>query len=153
MLNKKIIISFVTTCLLGGSLYAKPNEEERNNKVKHEKQDYNHEKNRDFDDKKIKHEKQKNSYDYDRDYNDKIKYEKQKELPSGLQKKLERGGTLPPGWQDKLAKGQIIDQSILGNGMIVTGKYPRIKNTEVYEVENKIFRIHRDTKEILDILK
>lgn len=44
MLNKKIIISFVTTCLLGGSLYAKPNKEERNNKVKHEKQDYNHEK-------------------------------------------------------------------------------------------------------------
>ena len=54
MLNKKIIISFVTTCLLGGSLYTKPNEEERNNKVKHEKQNYNHEKNRDFDDKKNK---------------------------------------------------------------------------------------------------
>ena len=33
-----------------------------------------------------------------------------KELPSGLQKKLERGGTLPPGWQDKLAKGQIVDK-------------------------------------------
>lgn len=153
MLNKKIIISFATTFLLGGSLYAKPNDGEGSNKVKHEKQNYNHEKNKDFDDKKIKHEKQKNSYDYDRDYNDKMKHDKQKELPSGLEKKLERGGTLPPGWQNKLAKGQIIDQNILGNGSIVTGKYPRIKNTEVYEVENKIFRIHRDTKEILDILK
>lgn len=38
--------------------------------------------------KKIKQEKQKNSYDYDRDYNDKMKHEKQKELPSGLQKNL-----------------------------------------------------------------
>ncbi|MEM5556953.1 hypothetical protein [Aliarcobacter cryaerophilus] len=41
----------------------------------------------------------------------------------------------------------------MSNGRIVTSKYPKIKNTEVYEVENRVFRIYKDTKEILDILK
>ncbi len=135
MLNKKVVVSFVTVCLLGSSLYAKQNDEERGNK---DKQDKYH-----------------NHYDKNQDYYDdkKVKYEKQKDIPQGLQKKLENGGTLPPGWEKKIAKGQVADSSILSNGIIVTGKYPRIKNTEVYQVENKIFRIYGDTREILDILK
>jgi len=35
-----------------------------------------------------------------------------KELPRGLQKKLERGGELPPGWQKKLAKGEVLDPEL-----------------------------------------
>ena len=34
MLNKKVVVSFVTVCLLGSSLYAKQNDEERGNKDK-----------------------------------------------------------------------------------------------------------------------
>ena len=83
----------------------------------------------------------------------KIKSEKQKDIPPGLQKKVNNGGTLPPGWQKKIEKGEVVNSTILSNGRIVTSKYPRIKNTEVYEVENRVFRIYKNTKEILDILK
>ena len=94
------------------------------------------------------------NYHKDKDYSDKkIKSEKQKGIPPGLQKKVDNGRTLPPGWQKKIEKGEVVNSTILSNGRIVTSKYPRIKNTEVYEVENRVFRIYKDTKEILDILK
>ncbi|PRM90680.1 hypothetical protein [Aliarcobacter cryaerophilus] len=134
MLNKRFIISFLTICLLSSYIYAKQVDDEKGNK----KRDH----------------KDNNSYQKNKDYNDKkIKYEKQKDIPHGLQKKVNNGGTLPPGWQKKIEKGQFANSDILSNGRIVTSKYPRIKNTEVYEVENKVFRIYKDTREILDILK
>ena len=34
------------------------------------------------------------------------------QLPSGLQKKVERGGALPPGWQKKLKKGSVLDADL-----------------------------------------
>ncbi|MCT7908978.1 hypothetical protein N5915_05350 [Arcobacter lacus] len=78
-----------------------------------------------------------------------IKNEKPKKIPPGLEKKE----TLPPGWQKKLEKGQIAHYDVLRNGVILTNKYPKIINTDVYQVENRIFRIYKDTKEILDIIK
>ena len=85
------------------------------------------------------------NYHKDKDYSDKkIKSEKQKDIPSGLQKKVDNGGTLPPGWQKKIEKGEVVNSTILNNGRIVTSKYPKIKNTEVYEVEDRVFRIYKD---------
>ena len=60
MLNKKIIISFLTFCLLSSYIYAKQSDNERESK----KRDYNHsnyhkDKDKDYSDKKIKSEKQK----------------------------------------------------------------------------------------------
>ena len=131
MLNKRVIISFLTICLLSSYIYAKQSDDERESK----KRDYKHS-------------------NYHEDYSDKkIKSEKQKNTPPGLQKKVDNGGTLPPGWQKKIEKGEVVNSTILSNGRIVTSKYPKIKNTEVYEVENRVFRIYKDTKEILDILK
>lgn len=133
MLNKRVIISFLTICLLSSYIYAKQSDDERESK----KRDHKH-----------------TNYHKDKDYSDKkIKSEKQKDIPPGLQKKVNNGGTLPPGWQKKIEKGEVVNSTILSNGRIVTSKYPRIKNTEVYEVENRVFRIYKDTKEILDILK
>src|SRR5574344_1425907 len=130
MLNKKIIISFLTFCLLSSSIYAKQSDDERESK----KRDYKH-----------------SNYHKDKDYSDKkIKSEKQKNIPPGLQKKVDNGETLPPGWQKKIGKGEVVNSTILSNGRIVTSKYPKIKNTGVYELEN---RVYKDTKEILDILK
>ena len=99
--------------------------------------------------------KQNNEYQEERDYKDeKIKQHKQKELPPGLEKKLENGGKLPVGWEKKLEKGQIMDENILYKGRILNSNlYPNIGNSDIYQIENKIFRISRDTKEILDILK
>ena len=131
MLNKRVIISFLTICLLSSYIYAKQSDDERESK----KRDHMHS-------------------NYHEDYSDKkIKSEKQKNIPPGLQKKVDNGGTLPPGWQKKIEKGEVVNSTILSNGRIVTSKYPKIKNTEVYEVENRVFRIYKDTKEILDILK
>ena len=129
MLNKKIVLSIVTLSLLSSSLYAKKDEyeHEKSNKDKHETID-------------------------DRYY--KEKHEKEKELPKGLEKKLAKDGTLPPGWEKKLSKGQIIDQSILGNGRILNSKdYPYVKNSQIYQVENRVFRAAEDTKMILEIFK
>jgi len=82
------------------------------------------------------------------------KMKKQKNLPYGLQKKINNGGTLPQGWQKKLKKGEVVDQSILNNGIILNNRtYPEIKNTKVYKVQDRIFRVIAETKEILDILK
>lgn len=97
-----------------------------------------------------------NNDNYDeRDYKEeKINQHKQKEIPHGLQKKLDNGERLPAGWEKKLAKGQIVDDHILHSGRILnTNLYPNVINSDIYQVENKIFRISRDTKEILDILK
>ena len=88
MLNKRVIISFLTFCLLSSSIYAKQSDDERESK----KRDYKH-----------------SNYHKDKDYSDKkIKSEKQKNIPPGLQKKVDNGGTLPPGWQKKIEKGEVI---------------------------------------------
>ena len=99
--------------------------------------------------------KEHDNYQDDGNYHEKkVKHDKQKEIPAGLQKKLENGERLPIGWEKKLEKGQIANEQMLHSGRILnTNLYPNIRNTEVYQVEDKIFRISRDTKEILDILK
>lgn len=127
MLNKKIVLSIIVLGLLSSSLYAK-------------KDEYEHEKSN-----KEKHEKFDNRY---------YKEKHEKELPKGLEKKLTKDGTLPPGWEKKLSKGQIIDKGILGNGRILNSKdYPYMKNSQIYQVENRVFRVSEDTKMILEIFK
>lgn len=40
------------------------------------------------------------------------KHENGRQLPPGLQKKVDRGQDLPPGWQKKVAKGKVVEHSI-----------------------------------------
>ena len=64
MLNKRVIISFLTICLLSSYIYAKQSDDERESK----KRDHKH-----------------SNYHKDKDYSDKkIKSEKQKDIPPGL---------------------------------------------------------------------
>lgn len=79
--------------------------------------------------------------------------QKHKDLPPGLQKKVQRGGDLPPGWKDKLRKGHRLDDDIYSHGVIITDRYPVISGTVVYRVDDKILRLAIATKEIIDILK
>ena len=87
--------------------------------------------------------------------NDK-KEKKQKGMPPGLEKKIERGGNLPPGWQKKLVKGEVIDEGLYDIAILLPNKpsehYPLTKGTELLRIENRIIRIKNDTKEILEIL-
>ncbi|WP_428025195.1 hypothetical protein [Arcobacter sp.] len=78
----------------------------------------------------------------------------QKNIPSGLQKKVQKGKPLPPGWQKKIAKGEVLDLKTLSTAKIVySTKYPKINGTKIYELENKIFRVMSATREILEVLK
>ena len=85
---------------------------------------------------------------------DKIK--KQKKMPPGLEKKYQRTGELPPGWQKKLHKGEILDSNIYDQGKIIADPVedhpvtPEI-GTEIIQIEDRIIRIKKDTREILEV--
>lgn len=85
---------------------------------------------------------------------DMVRYKDYKEKePSTVQKKTNNSGPAPKGTKMKLVKGQIVDENFLNMGsMINTNKYPNIKNTDIYRVKDKVFRISTRTREILDIL-
>jgi hypothetical protein len=84
------------------------------------------------------------------------KNKKQKNLPPGLQKKLERTGELPPGWQKKLVKGEVLDTSLYEIGKqhpVKPGDYslkPRV-GTEILRIKDKIIRINNDTRVIQEV--
>ena len=129
MFNKKIVLSAVVTSFLVSSLYAKNNELEE-----------------------MKKESYKTYGDYEKSY--KEKGEKQKDLPKGLEKKVAKDGTLPPGWQKKIMKGQVADSMILERGTMINSKnYAYVKNTDIYRVDDKVFRIAQGTHMILEVFK
>jgi len=71
-------------------------------------------------------------------------------LPPGLEKKAERGQPLPPGWQKKLdyRRGDYFDQELLRYGRVydIDGRRQRV------EIEDRVYTIIKDTREIVDIL-
>lgn len=70
-------------------------------------------------------------------------------LPPGLQKKVERGEGLPPGWAKKLGRGDYFPQRYYHYGEVsrVDDRYDRIR------LEDRIYRVIRDTREIVEILQ
>ncbi|MDH5433271.1 MAG: hypothetical protein OEY19_04950 [Gammaproteobacteria bacterium] len=83
---------------------------------------------------------------------------KDKQLPPGLQKKVERGGQLPPGWQKKLAKGVILEPTVYAQAVPIAKKEYKafggvIEGTVVVRVDDRVLRLARATHEIIDILK
>jgi hypothetical protein len=77
------------------------------------------------------------------------KHDKEKRLPPGLQKKLERGGELPSGWQKKLVEGQIIDSDLYRHARILSPA--DIYGREIIQLDDKTMRIIRATREIVHI--
>ncbi|AOY89550.1 hypothetical protein BKP64_15995 [Marinobacter salinus] len=72
------------------------------------------------------------------------------QLPPGLEKKVERGQPLPPGWQKKLnyREGDHFDRELLHYGDIRDIG----DNRQRVEVEDRVYTIIKDTREIVDIL-
>lgn len=72
------------------------------------------------------------------------------QLPPGLQEKVEHGQSLPPGWQKKLnyREGDHFDRELLDYGHVqdIGGNRQRVK------VEDRVYTIIKDTREIIDIL-
>lgn len=75
--------------------------------------------------------------------------DKDKPLPQGLQKKLERGGTLPPGWQKKLVKGAILEQPVYSSSQVVIPVDS--KGLLTVRVEGKLIKLIETTREIVEI--
>lgn len=71
-------------------------------------------------------------------------------LPPGLQKKLEQGKPLPPGWQKKvdIAPGDRLHRELYDYGDVRDIGDGR----EEVRVEDRVYTVIKDTREILDIL-
>jgi hypothetical protein len=81
---------------------------------------------------------------------------KDKGLPPGLAKKVERGGSLPPGWQKKCVRGQTMPMEVfkhcepLPQEVLVTLPPPPA-GTVIVTIEGKAIRLMQATLEILDV--
>jgi hypothetical protein len=73
------------------------------------------------------------------------------ELPPGLQKKAAKGKQLPPGWQKKLQKGNTLDRDIYRQGKVVVPLDPLGLIT--IRVDDRLIRLHKETRKIIDILR
>lgn len=77
-------------------------------------------------------------------------------LPPGLQKKVARGEDLPPGWQKKLQVGYRIPNNVYAYARRlpndVYNSYPHPVGTEDILIEDKLYRITKKTREIVDII-
>jgi hypothetical protein len=67
--------------------------------------------------------------------------------------KLDNNDKLSKSTKVKSEIGQIASDSFLSKGSLInTNKYENVKNTDLYRINNKVFRISRQTKEILAVL-
>ncbi len=92
------------------------------------------------------------------DWSGRDKPKKQKSLPPGLRKKLERGGELPPGWQKKVARGEVLDDDLYRYSRRLPdellGRVSRHgTNTDVRILDDRVIRIMDGTRAVLDILE
>lgn len=82
--------------------------------------------------------------------------DKKKKLPPGLQKKVANGGNLPPGWQKKFARGEVVSDEVYSTKQ----RLPRsilddirdIDGTEVILIDDKVARVIKDTRTIIDVI-
>lgn len=83
---------------------------------------------------------------------------KQKSLPPGLQKKVDRGGELPPGWKKKLARGDVLPQDVYRAGKPLPADVrkslpPDPPGTITVDIDGEVVRVLQKTREITDILR
>lgn len=86
------------------------------------------------------------------------KPKKMKQLPPGLQKKVERGGELPPGWQMKVARGEVLAPDLYhGSRPLPEDLLERLgrhhHDSELRLLDDRVVRVVDDTRLILDVLQ
>lgn len=97
-------------------------------------------------------------YYRDREFEaDRHQKHKQKKLPYGLQKKLERGGELPPGWQNKVVKGEVLDRDLLDRSVRVpeelTRRLPELRDGSEYRrLGDKVVRVLGGNGTVVDVI-
>lgn len=145
MYQKKVVTLVVCAeMVLSLNAFAKQNKDKYQNEesVQYEMQEQKHD--------PLAHGIEKEKYK-------KVEVTKQKTLPSGLQKKVQRTGKLPKGWEDKLKKGEVLSPDMLSHATLVDKKlYPKEFQdslSQIYRIEDKVIRVIKDTNEIINILK
>ncbi|WP_236012195.1 hypothetical protein [Marinobacter mangrovi] len=85
---------------------------------------------------------------YDHDVVEYREYRVYRDLPPGLRKKVHRGRGLPPGWHRKLHRGGYLP--------VAYDRYWEVRHVDRHydrvHIEDKVYRVIRDTREIVDIL-
>lgn len=82
---------------------------------------------------------------------------KNQNMPPGLAKKVENGGSLPPGWHKKIARGQVVPSDIYRYAEPVPDdvliRFPRpAAGTSLIKIDNRIVRVVDATKTIVDVI-
>ena len=82
---------------------------------------------------------------------------KKKQLPPGLQKKLNRGGEMPPGWTSKIARGDVLDVDTLRySERLPDDLYRRLPASRdgeaVRRVGDKVVRVVEGNGTVIDVI-
>jgi hypothetical protein len=101
-----------------------------------------------------RHENSQHSGDKHKNKNNKGK---KKQLPPGLQKKLERGGELPPGWQTKVNRGEVLDADILRYAeplpTELSRRLPILRDgEEMLRIGDRVVRVVEGNGTVLDVV-
>jgi hypothetical protein len=81
---------------------------------------------------------------------------KQKRIPPGLQKKLERGGQLPPGWQNKVAVGEVLDNDLYSRSEPLPDDLDsvlgRVAGEEHRRIGHKVIKVLEGDATVIDVI-
>ena len=77
--------------------------------------------------------------------------DKDKSLPPGLAKKLDRGQPLPPGWQKKLSAGQFLADDYYRRGTVL--RKPNADGIVTIQIEGTVIELFEHSREIIRILE
>ncbi|MBQ0784246.1 MAG: hypothetical protein KBT66_08450 [Amphritea sp.] len=81
---------------------------------------------------------------------------KQKRIPPGLQKKLERGGQLPPGWENKVAVGELLDEDLYSRSEPLPDELDsvlgRVVGEEHRRIGHKVIKVLEGDATVIDVI-
>ncbi|BBB26647.1 conserved hypothetical protein [Amphritea japonica ATCC BAA-1530] len=81
---------------------------------------------------------------------------KEKRIPPGLQKKLERGGELPPGWQNKVAVGEVLDSDLYSRSEPLPDELEsvlgRVAGEEHRRIGHKVIKVLEGDATVIDVI-
>ncbi|MBY4678438.1 hypothetical protein [Marinobacterium arenosum] len=76
---------------------------------------------------------------------------KHKQLPPGLQKKVDRGEALPQGWQKKLAVGEVLERRLYNHAEVI--EPAGLDGIATILLDDRQLRVMQNSLEIIEILQ
>ncbi len=92
----------------------------------------------------------------DNDHQKNAQKDKQKSIPQGLEKKLQRGGKLPPGWEKKVVLGDRLDRDLYRQSEPLPDDLDRVigrvAGEENRRLGNKVIRVLEGDATVVDVI-